>query len=218
MSQSFSQKQARRNRQQRLWQQKWSLKTKAIVWALSISVLAVVAIGTTTYYYGINLISKQIPQVRLESVKSSTEIELALQRQLSLLLTGMGVTAILAGAIAVFVTNRVISRVSNAAAISNNIKNRLRPDSEFTQVFIASQDELVMLERNITLFTDLFSILVPEKEAETNYSQLLIKITRWVRESFNKEDVLKTTSEEIRKALNIDRVTIFCFNSAYKKY
>ncbi|MEH2114456.1 hypothetical protein [Nostoc sp.] len=183
MSQSFSQNQARRNRQQRLWQQKWSLKTKAIVWALSISVLPVVVIGTTTYYYGFNLISKQIPQVRLESVKSSTEIELALQRQLSLLLTGMGVTAILAGAIAVFVTNRVISRVSNAAAISNNIKNRLRPDSEFTQVFIASQDELVMLERNIILFTDLLSVLMQEKEAEADYSQLLIKITRWVRES-----------------------------------
>ncbi|MDZ8259068.1 GAF domain-containing protein [Nostoc sp. ChiQUE01b] len=215
MSQSFSQNQARRNRQQKLWQQKWSLKTKAIVWALSISVLPVVAIGTATYKYGINLINTQIPQVRLESAKISAESKLALQRQLSFLLTGMGVTAILAGAIAVFVTNRVMSRVSNVAAISNNIKKRLRPDSEFTQVFIANQDELVMLERNITLFTDLLSVLVEEKEAETDYSQILIKITRWVRESFNQEDVFKTTSEEIRKALSIDRVTIFCFESNY---
>ncbi|MEH1934797.1 MAG: GAF domain-containing protein [Nostoc sp.] len=215
MSQSFSQNQARGNRQQRLWQQKWSLKTKAIVWALSISVLPVVAIGTATYYYGIDLITKQIPQVRQESAKSPTEIELALQRQLSLLLTGMGVTAIFAGAIAVFVANRVISRVSNAAATSNLIKNKLRPDSEFTQTFIASKDELVMLERNISLFTELLSGLVQQKETEADYSQLLIKITRWVRESFNEEDVLKTTSEEIRKALSIDRVTIFCFNSNY---
>ncbi|MBN3879561.1 MULTISPECIES: GAF domain-containing protein [unclassified Nostoc] len=215
MSQSFSQNQTRRNRQQRLWQKQWSLKTKAIVWALSISVLPVVAIGTATYKYGINLINTQIPQVGLESAISSTETEVALQRQLSLLLTGMGVTAILAGAIAVFVTNRVMSRVSNVAAISNNIKKRLRPDSEFTQVFIASQDELVMLEKNITSFTDLLSVLVEEKEAEADYSQILIKITRWVRESFNEEDVLKTTSEEIRKALSIDRVTIFCFDSNY---
>ncbi len=215
MSQSFSQNQARRNRQQRLWQQKWSLKTKAIVWALSISVLPVVAIGTATYNYGINLINTQTPQIRQDSTESSTETELALQRQLSLLLTGMGVTAIVAGAIAVFVTNRVMSRVSNVAAISNNIKKRLRPDSEFTQVFIASQDELVMLEKNITSFTDLLSVLVEEKEAEADYSQILIKITRWVRESFNEEDVLKTTSEEIRKALSIDRVTIFCFDSNY---
>ncbi|MDZ8138881.1 MAG: GAF domain-containing protein [Nostoc sp. DedQUE04] len=215
MSQSFSQNQARRNHQQRLWQQKWSLKTKAIVWALSISVLPVVAIGTATYNYGINLINTQTPQVRLESRESSIETELALQRQLSLLLTGMGVTAILAGAIAVFVANRVMSRVSNVAAISNKIKKRLRPDSEFTQVFIASQDELVMLEKNITSFTDLLSVLVEEKEAEADYSQILIKITRWVRESFNEEDVLKTTSEEIRKALSIDRVTIFCFDSNY---
>ncbi|NEU80833.1 GAF domain-containing protein [Nostoc sp. UIC 10630] len=212
MSQSFSQNQARRNRQQKLWPQKWSLKTKAIVWALSISVLPVFAIGIATYFYGINLSSKQIPQVRLERAKSSTETE-ALQRQLSLLLTGMGVTAILAGAIAVFVTNRAMSRVSNIAATSNDIKNRLRPDSEFTQTFIANEDELVMLERNISLFTELLSVLVQEKEAEADYSQLLTKITRWVRESFNEEDVLKTTSEEIRKALNIDRVAIFCFNS-----
>ncbi|MHC5829430.1 MAG: hypothetical protein ACYT04_79295, partial [Nostoc sp.] len=112
MSQSFSQNQARQNRQQRLWQQKWSLKTKAIVWALSISVLPVVVIGTVTYFYSVNLITKEIPQVRQESAKSSTETELALQRQLSVLLAGMGVTAILAGAIAVFVANRAINRVS----------------------------------------------------------------------------------------------------------
>ena len=213
MSQSFSQTQARRNRQQKLWQQKWSLKTKAIVWALSISVLPVVAIGTATYYYGINLITKQIPQVKQESAKSSTVTELALQGQLSLLLSGMGGTAILAGAIATFMANRAISRVSKAAVTSNIIKNKLRPDSEFTKTFIASEDELVMLERNINLFTELLSVLVKEKEAEADYSQLLMKITRWVRESFNEEDVLKTTSEEIRKALSIDRVTIFCFNS-----
>ncbi|MBN3908353.1 MAG: GAF domain-containing protein [Nostoc sp. NMS1] len=213
MSQSFSQNQARRNRQQKLWQQKWSLKTKAIVWVLSISVLPVVAIGIATYFYGINLISKQIPQVRLERAKSSTETELALQRQLSLLLTAMGGTAILAGAIAVFVTNRAISRVNKVAATSNDIKNRLRPNSELTQTSIANEDELVILERNISLFTELLSVLVKDKETEADYSQLLTKITRWVRESFNQEDVLKTTSEEIRKALNIDRVAIFCFNS-----
>ncbi|MEI1375047.1 GAF domain-containing protein [Nostoc sp. UHCC 0926] len=213
MSQSFSQTQARRNRQQKLWQKKWSLKTKAIVWALSISVLPVVAIGTATYYYGINLITKQIPQVKRESVKSSTETELALQGQLSLLLAGMGGTAIFAGAIATFMANRTISRVSKAAVTSNIIKNQLRPDSDFTKTFIASEDELVMLERNINLFTELLSVLGQQKEAEADYSQLLMKITRWVRESFNEDDVLKTTSEEIRKALNIDRVTIFCFNS-----
>ncbi|MEH2143847.1 GAF domain-containing protein [Nostoc sp.] len=212
MSQSFSQTQARQNRQQNLWQQKWSLKTKAIVWALSISVLPVVAIGTATYYYGINLITKQIPQIKQESAKSSTQTK-ALQGQLSLLLSGMGVTAILAGAIATFMANRAISRVSKAAVTSNIIKNKLRPDSEFTKTFIASEDELVMLERNINLFTELLSVLGQQREAEADYSQLLMKITRWVRESFNEEDVLKTTSEEIRKALNTDRVTIFCFNS-----
>jgi methyl-accepting chemotaxis protein PixJ len=214
MSQSFSQNQARRNRQQRLWQQKGSLKTKAIVWALSISVLPVVAIGTATYFYGINLINRQIPQVRQESAKSSVETELALQqRELSLLLAGMGGTAIVAGAIAVFVANQAMTRITKAATISNDIKKKLRPDSEFTQIFIANEDELVMLERNINLFTELLSVLAKEKEAETDYSQLLIKITRWVRESFNEQDVLKTTSEEIRKALSLDRVAIFCFNS-----
>ncbi|MEA5605415.1 GAF domain-containing protein [Nostoc sp. UHCC 0252] len=214
MSQSFSQNQARQNRQQRLWQQKWSLKTKAIVWALSISVLPVVAIGTATYFYGSNLITRQIPQVSQENGESSTSTELALQeRQLSLLLAGMGGIGIVAGAIAVFVANRAITRISKAAAMSNNIKNKLRPDSEFTQIFIANEDELVMLERNISLFTELLSVLAQEKEAEADYSELLTKITRWVRESFNQQDVLKTTSDEIRKALSIDRVTIFCFNS-----
>ncbi|BAY74948.1 putative GAF sensor protein [Nostoc linckia NIES-25] len=215
MNKSFFQNQARRNRQQNLWQQKSSLKTKAIIWALSISVLPVVAIGTATYYYGIDVITKKIPQVRQESGKSSTEIKLDLEKQLSFLLTGAGVTAILAGAIATSVVNRTITRIKNVAETTNSIKNILRPDSEFTQVYIANKDELVMLERNISLFTELLSVLRQEKEAETDYSELSIKITRWVRESFNEEDVLKTTSEEIRRALSLDRVTIFSFNSSF---
>ncbi|MFN6558388.1 MAG: GAF domain-containing protein [Nostoc sp. ChiSLP01] len=215
MSKSFFQNRARRNRQQNLWQQKWSLKTKAIIWALSISVLPVVAIGTATYYYGIDVINKKIPQVKQESGKSLVEIQIALEKQLSLLLTAAGVTAVLAGAIATSVVNRTINRIKNVAETTNSIKNNLRPDSEFTQVYIANKDELVMLERNISLFTELLSVLREEKEAETDYSQLSIKITRWVRESFNEEDVLKTTSEEIRRALSLDRVTIFSFNSNF---
>ncbi|MDZ8185496.1 MAG: GAF domain-containing protein [Nostoc sp. ChiSLP02] len=215
MNKSFSQNQGRRNHQQKFWEQKWSLKTRAIIWALSISVLPVVAIGTATYFYASNLITKKIPQIRQENVKSPTEIEADLHRELSVLLAGMGVTAVLAGAIATFVVNRATTRIKNAAVTTNFIKNRLRPDSDFTQVYIANQDELVMLERNINLFTELLSVLVEEKERETDYSQLSTKITRWVRESFNQEDVLKTTSEEIRKALSLDRVTIFCFSSDF---
>ncbi len=61
MSQSFSQNQARRNRQKAV-ATKMEFKTKAIVWALSISVLPVFAIGIATYFYGINLSTKQIPR------------------------------------------------------------------------------------------------------------------------------------------------------------
>ncbi|MBW4612858.1 MAG: GAF domain-containing protein [Desmonostoc vinosum HA7617-LM4] len=191
----------------------WSLKAKAITWALAVSVLPVLVVGTATSYYAIESVSKQIPQVGQEDARSSQETELAIQRQLSLLFVGTGVIAILSGAIATFVAHRVIRRVLNSAEISTTIVNTLSLEHELPQTIIASPDELAVLETNINSIKDRLSSLLWGKEAETEYSQLLMKVTRWIRESFNEQDVFKTTVEEVRKALGIDRVTIFRFNS-----
>ncbi|GBE95524.1 methyl-accepting chemotaxis sensory transducer [Nostoc cycadae WK-1] len=55
--------------------------------------------------------------------------------------------------------------------------------------------------------------LLQRIDAEGVRTQLLVDITRKIRESLNEEDVLKTTVEEIRKALSTDRVMVYGFDA-----
>ncbi len=192
--------------------QKWSLKTKAIVWALAVSMLPVLAVGTATYYLNSELISKQISQARLVDATGRAETE-ALQRQQSLLLVGTGVTAVLVGAIAVILANRAIRPVLNAARISTTMVNKLRGVNAGTGANIALHDELVVLETNISLIKEKLPDLLWKQEVEAEYFHMLMNITRRIQKSLNEEDVLKTTVEEVRTALKTDRAVIFRFNS-----
>ena len=192
--------------------QKWSLKTKAIVWALAVSMLPVLAVGTATYYLNSELISKQTDQARLVDATGRAETE-ALQGQQSLLLVGTGATAVLVGAIAAILANRAIRPVLNAARISTTMVNKLRGVNAGTGAHIVSNDELVVLETNISLIKEQLPDLLWKQEVEAEYFHMLMNITRRIQKSLNEEDVLKTTVEEVRTALKTDRVVIFRFKS-----
>ncbi|OUL17711.1 GAF domain-containing protein [Nostoc sp. 106C] len=197
---------------QRLERRDWSLKVKATVWSCIISMLPVLTVGATTYCIGNQLISEQIPNAKQLSTKDLTETKLALQKQLSLLLIGTGGTTLLVGAIAASLANRAIRPLVNAAALSNNIVHRLLPENVSTRAAIASKDELVVLEKNISLIKKQLPDLLWKQEFEAEHVQVLMNITRRIHEFLNEEDVLKTTVEEVRTALSTDRVTIFRFN------
>ncbi|MGH2414126.1 MAG: GAF domain-containing protein, partial [Microcystaceae cyanobacterium] len=223
MTQPSSQKQAEQkvNQPKRLQEsrshpqerQEWSLKTKAIAWAMVVSMLPVLAVGIATYYFGSQLTAKQISQARQSNATDLPEAELALHRLLSLLLIETGVTGVLASAIAAIVANRAIRPVLNAAAVSTTVVNRLRRESVNTHTSIAGKDELVVLETNINFIKEQLPDLLWQQEVEDERSQVLMNITHRIRKSLSEEDVLRTTVEEIRKALRIDRVVIFRFHS-----
>jgi len=193
-------------------QQQLSLKAKAIIWALAVSMIPVLTVGIATYYFGSQLVTKQIPPVRQADATDLAETKLALDRELSLLLIGTGVTSVLAGAIAAILTNRAIRPVLKAAAVSTTMVNRLRQESANTRDSLVSKDELVVLETNISLIKEKLPNLLWKQEAADQSVQLLRNITYRIQESLNEEDVLKTTAEEVRTALKTDRVAIFRFN------
>ncbi|BAZ67861.1 methyl-accepting chemotaxis sensory transducer [Fischerella sp. NIES-4106] len=201
-------------RQEQIGQKDWSLKAKATVWAIAVSMLPVLAFGTaTTYHFGNKLITKQIPQAQQVGATDLAEAELALHKQLSLLLIGTGTAIVLAAAIAIILANRAIHPILNAAAVSTTIVNRLRRKDENIRTAIASNNELVVLETNINLLKEQLPELLWKQELETERAHLLMNITRRIQESLKEEDVLKTTVEEVRAALQTDRVAIFGFNS-----
>ncbi|OUL20624.1 hypothetical protein BV372_32665 [Nostoc sp. T09] len=197
---------------QQMEQQDWSLKVKATVWSCIISMLPVLAVGATTYYIGNQLISEQISNAKQVGAQDLTETKLALEKQLSFLLIGTGATTLLVGAIAAVLANRAIRPLLNAAALSNNIVQRLLPENAAIRASIASKDELVVLEKNISLIKKQLPDLLWKQEFEAERVQILMNITRRIHEFLNEEDVLKTTVEEVRTALSTDRVTIFRCN------
>ncbi|MFB2773058.1 GAF domain-containing protein, partial [Pelatocladus sp. BLCC-F211] len=200
-------------RQEQWGRKDWSLKAKATVWAVAVSMLPVLAFGTaTTYHFGNKLINKQIPQTKQLGATELAETE-ALHKQLSLLLIGTGTATVLAAAIAVILTNRAIRPILNAAAISTTMVNRLRRKGENIRTLIPSNNELVVLETNINFLQEQLPQLLWKQELETERAHVLINITRRIQESLKEEDVLKTTVEEVRAALQTDRVAIFRFNS-----
>ncbi|MDV2993974.1 MAG: hypothetical protein N4J56_003628 [Chroococcidiopsis sp. SAG 2025] len=55
--------------------------------------------------------------------------------------------------------------------------------------------------------------LLQRIDAEGSRSQLLAQVTRRIRASLNEEDILKTTVEEVRKAVKTDRVLVYGFDA-----
>ncbi|MBH8574705.1 GAF domain-containing protein [Nostocaceae cyanobacterium CENA369] len=188
--------------------QQWSLKSKATVWAIALTMLPVLIVGIANYL-GTQSVIQQIAQAKPDA----TEIELALNKYRSSLLLNAGIMAVVAGAIAAFTANRTTRRVIWAAKKSNALINRLRLEEVRTQLRVSGQDELVALETNINLLQQQLPELLWKQEVEAGQSQILINITRRIRQALSEEDVLRTTVEEVREALKLDRVAIFCIDA-----
>ncbi|MBD6615870.1 GAF domain-containing protein [Komarekiella sp. 'clone 1'] len=190
-------------------QQQWSLKSKATVWAIGLTVLPVLTVGIASYL-GSQSITRQITQARFTSSKTDLqEVELALNKHHSSLLFETGVIALTAGAIAAFLANRATNQVLSATKISTALVNRLQREQVGTLISVADQDELVTLQANINLLQEQLPELIWKQEAEAERSQLLMNVTRRIQEALSQEDILRTTVEQVREAFKIDRVVIF---------
>ncbi len=192
------------------WQmQQWSLKSKTIVVVTALSILPVLAIGVSSYLCS-RLTYREILQAR--QTEELVKAEQALERQMSSLLVGTGITAVLASAIATFIANRAINRVLNASAVAATVTNRLRREENSTVAKIATVDELVALETNLRLIEQQLPELLWKQENEAERSRLLMNISRRIWGVRSQEEVFRTAVEEIRQAFKMDRVSVFCFD------
>ncbi|MBD2437518.1 GAF domain-containing protein [Nostoc sp. FACHB-110] len=189
-----------------------SLKSKVIGWAIALTILPVISVGIASYL-GSYLLT---PPTNPANKPESSYTEQTLHNYRSSLLFGTGIIAVVAGAIATFISNRATRPVLSAAETSTVLVNRLcRREEIETQVNIAAKDELVALKANINLLHNHLPALLSKQETEAERSHILVNITRRMWEAFSEEDVLRTTVEEVRQALRIDRIVVFRFDSAW---
>ncbi|WP_062295644.1 GAF domain-containing protein [Nostoc piscinale] len=191
----------------------WSLKLKVTGWAIALSILPVLGIGAASYL-GSQSITQQIQQANSVNSADLAIAETRLRQYQTSLLWKTGIIAVISGAIAYLLSQRLTRPVLSAAEISTVLVNRLSRREEIeTQTDIPEQDELVALKANINQLQLQLPALLSKQETETERSQLLINLTRRMQEALSQEDLLRTTVEEVRKALRIDRVVIFHFDS-----
>lgn len=184
-------------------------KAKAMSLALAVSMLPVLAVGTVTYFSG-QLVQQQMAQERQADNPDLQVTERSIQQQLPSLLIGTGITAILAGAIAVWLAHRATTPVLKAAQVSDELLQRIRPGMVKPEV--TETDILSQLEHNIRSIEDYIPALLAQQDSEIEQLQMLKYITNKIRASLNEDDVLNTTVEEARKIIKADRVIVYGFD------
>ena len=191
--------------------QGWSLKVKATTLALAASMLPVLAVGTASILSS-QSIRHQVSEAKYTGTARLAETEVALQRQLLTLAFGTGAGAILAGALAAFLIDRTLRPVLNAAAASTTVVNKLRWEDMAPSASVAAS-ELAALETNLSIIEEQLPSLLGRQEVEAERAQTLMNLTRRIWGSLSEADVLKTTVEEVRTALKVERVTILRFDA-----
>ncbi|NJK29422.1 MAG: GAF domain-containing protein [Acaryochloris sp. SU_5_25] len=179
-------------------------------WALALTMLPVLAVGTTVTYLSGNLIQEQVTQTRQAGGQGLKNTEVAMRKQLPLLLVGTSITAILAGAIAAWLARRATTPVLKVAQVSTEVLTRIR--TGMVRSTASDSDALSQLEWNIRILEDHLPALLEQQDSEIEQLQMLKHITHRIHTSLNEEDILKATVGEARKILRADRVMVYGFD------
>lgn len=116
------------------WQSFFSAKPKALAVAISLSMLPVIAVGTTIYYFGNKSIDSSIVRTtRSDSIAEAKKELLQQKRLLNISLVATEAIALLAGGFAIFATNRLLA---------SNIPTTKEVDLESERIPRVELDEL----------------------------------------------------------------------------
>ncbi|MGR3279213.1 GAF domain-containing protein [Acaryochloris marina NIES-2412] len=202
---------SRQNQNSRKGEQAYSIKAKLMGWGIALSMLPVLTIGTATY------LTSETLQEQLNAFKQSdsahiANVQLTVKQRIPLLLMGTGIMAILSGSLAIWLINRELRPLLQAAQHSNQLVNRLYRQDTRSGMENERQDKLLALANNITLIEAQIPSILHSQEHEAARAELLMQFIGQLHVSLSEEDLLKTTVEEVRQILQTDRVTIFALN------
>ena len=130
------------------WWGRLSLSTKATVLAVTLSVVPVLGIGAIDYA----LVNQTIKQEIAQNKSSKT---------LSNLLLGTGITALLAGIVAVLLAKRAVEPILEAASA---VQKLAQGDLD-TRLNVAGEDELAILGSSINRMVSQVQTLLSEQKA-----------------------------------------------------
>jgi methyl-accepting chemotaxis protein PixJ len=126
-------------------------------------------------------------------------------------------TILAAGAVAALATliaNRATRPLQDAAQAVEKIGQ----GDLNTLVTVKGKDELAMLGNNINQMAGRIQALLQQQEEETKRANLFAAIALKMRQSIDPEEIFSTVVQDVRSALECDRVVIYRFNSDWSGY
>lgn len=188
--------------------QGWGLRNQVITWVLAGSMIPVLAVGIATYFVS-QPIYRQVVQAKQTGEPSAIAAEEAIRKHLPPLIIGTGLTALLAGVVAAIAANQTLRPILRATLASTHLVNRLRQEEIGTLAPAFDQEELVVLETNLSIIGEQLPSLLWKQEAEAERSQMLIYFIRSLRSALSEEEVLERAADTARQVLKSDRVSVF---------
>ncbi|MBL1210032.1 methyl-accepting chemotaxis protein [Geminocystis sp. GBBB08] len=132
-------------------------------------------------------------------------------RILNIIFLGIVLSAAVVGYIAYLSANRLITPLEKTA---KTIKKISQGDLDI-QVEVEGNDEIAILGKNINEMTAQLKNLVSEQQLFANQSSLLKNITLEMTKAFNVNEVFEIAVNQIREALQSDRVVVYSFDETW---
>ncbi|PPS45524.1 methyl-accepting chemotaxis protein [Chroococcidiopsis sp. TS-821] len=146
-------------------------------------------------------------------VSTPSNIVFLPQRQLLLtFLLGTGLTTLLVGVLAAYLTNRAVKPILKASDAVTQIKEGKLD----TRVVISGEDELAMLGNNINSMAARLQQLLDNQVAEAERTRIVKDITLRLGQFPQVQDIFNTVVKEIRAELQADRVVVYTFNDKWQ--
>lgn len=190
----------------------FSLKVKATVWAIIISLLPVISFSIGSYLFITEFIARYVDQARQAKIPELLETVMVLEKDLFGLLIATAITALFISIGTVWLANRAMAPIIRAAKVSGTLVNRLVRGNVSAQERLAIRDEIALIRTNLSVLEEQLPELMWQHEAHLERTGLLLQINRKIQVCVTERELFKTAVEELRLAVKADRVVVFCFD------
>ena len=195
-----SQRPSKRSNEPASFLQQFSLRKKVALFAIAMSAFPL--LGTVMVQ---NWQSQAIDQASQRNLPAEETVRAAAQPLLLSYLGIVGLNAILAGGMAVFLSDRVLRPVLKSSGAVRKIgQGHLE-----TRLAVEGKDELAVLAGNINWMAAQFQDRLQQQSAAAQQIHLLKQVTLDLAQSRQVDETLPSLVEAIRQAFQFDRVLLY---------
>ncbi len=203
-----------RKEQDSSWWGKQSIRFKTTLTAVLLSILPLLAVSTIETLTISNSIENQIEQESNEEVVAVYEKakDIATNSIWASTLLGILVSGAGAAFLAYLLTKQILAPIKKT---SEGVKRISSGDLDL-RIDVQGDDEIAQLGDSINNMTSQLKTLLLEQQNFARQSDMLKNITLEMTKAFNVNEVFEIAVNQIRDAINSDRVVVYAFDEKWQ--